>query len=135
MKKTLVTMLTLFLMTGCTTESGNPEDIPSSIHTAEGTPIRLVYERMWEYSAHGESEDTEYIRKVLEAIESLKTGAETQIMTEDYTDIIRIYYEGDLSDCFEFEENNLVDGGKRYRVEGNLSGLRKLLEECLEEEQ
>lgn len=135
MKKTLVTMLTLFLMTGCTTESGNPEDIPSSIHTAEGTPIRLVYERMWEYSAHGESEDTEYIRKVLEAIESLKTGAETQIMTEDYTDIIRIYYEDDLSDCFEFEENNLVDGGKRYRVEGDLSGLRSLLNECLEEEQ
>ena len=131
MKKMMVLMMALLVLGACSTKKTKDDKTP--IQSKEQAPVRMTYDRMWEYSAHAESEDSEYICEVLEMITSFKKGEETDIVTEDFTDIITFYYADDTSERFVFEENSLVENEKRYSVEGNLSGLRGLLEKCLEE--
>ena len=130
MKKTTILMMTLLALSSCAVEE-SPTGTP--VPTKDEMPVRMTYDRMWEYSAHGESEDSEYIREILEMIRSFQTGEESQTMTEDFTDVIIFFYADDSLIRYEFEESNLVEDGKRYRVEGDLSGLRKLLERSLGE--
>ena len=130
MKKATILMMTLLALSSCAVEE-SPTGTP--VPTKDEMPVRMTYDRMWEYSAHGESEDSEYIREILEMIRSFQTGEESQTMTEDFTDVIIFYYADDSLVRYEFEESNLVEDGKRYRVEGDLSGLRKLLERSLGE--
>ena len=131
MKKMMTLMMTLLVLSGCNAESNAQSNTP--VPVKDGEPVRMVYDRMWEYGAHGESEDSEYINEVLELIRSFRTGEESEVCTEDFTDVITFYYADGMSERFEFEEYNLVENGKRYLVEGDLSGLRRLLERCLED--
>ena len=127
----MITILTLCILASCSTKK-EAETLP--VEVKEGSPVRMTYRRMWEYSAKGESEDPDYINEVLSFIRSFQIGEESQMVWEDYTDIITIFYADGSEVSYEFEENNLVENGRRLKVQGNLSGLRTLLERCLEEE-
>ena len=93
----------------------------------EPLPVRVTYQRMWEYSASGESTDPEVIRALLAGLDELKIGAETDMAVDDFGDIIRFEYPDGTVKTYEFEGDIIVkEDGTRNEVEG-LKSLRELL--------
>ena len=97
------------------TEENEPmADKAGGIWTRTDMPSHLRYDRMWEYSAHAETDDPEQIAAIVDAIKG--------ITVEDPVDYAM---------RLEFEEYNWVkDGKERYHVEG-LGALRNLLEDLM----
>lgn len=128
MKKMLLVAMAVAIMGAC---AGTQE---KTIETRDDMPMKLAYQRMWEYSAYGECEDPAFIQTVLETIKQLKIGEETQMAAEDYADVIDFIYADGSRERYEFEAGWIVmDDGKRYEVIGSLSALRKLLGALVEE--
>ncbi len=104
------------------------------IWTREDLPVRVVYERLWEYSAVGESEDPELLAALVAAVRALEPGQPSDTVVDDYTDRLcfffadgtelRLVLEGD---CW------LTDDETRYELRG-LDAVRALLDEILEAE-
>ncbi len=131
MKIYLTGILLLTGMSACTEEPGITDDTVE-ITVRRELPVKLEYDRMWIYGAYGESDDPEYIAKVTELIAAMELAEETDIVVEDYTDRITLVYADDTEVTYIFEEYNYVsEDGKRYIVNGDLSGLRTLLEELV----
>ena len=66
----------------------------NGIWTAEEMPVRIRYDRMWVYSDFAESTDPEMIGEIVDAIKELEVGAESQMATEDYTDLLTCTFDG-----------------------------------------
>ena len=104
----------------------------NGIWTAEEMPVRIRYDRMWVYSDFAESTDSEMIGEIVDAIKELEVGAESQMATEDYTDLLTFTFEDGTTERFEFENQCWVlEDHTRYEVDG-LPVLRTLLDEMLE---
>ena len=110
------------------------ESEAQEIWTATEMPVRLRYDRMWEYSDDAETSDPRMIAEIVEAIKELKVGESTDIAVDDYTDILTFTCPDGGMVRLEFEEQNWVAADNtRYQVEG-LSNLRSILEEMMNEE-
>ena len=128
MKKILLIAMVMAIMGACAGTQEKP------IAIRDDMPMKLAYQRMWEYSAYGESEDPAFIQTVLETIKQLQIGKETQMAADDYTDVIDFIYADGSRERYEFEAEWIVmDDGKRYEVIGSLSALRRLLDTLVEE--
>ena len=104
------------------------------IWTATEMPVRLRYDRMWEYSDYAETSDPGMIGEIVDAVKTLKVGEATDMAVDDYTDFLTFTFPDGGMVRLEFEEQNWVTAdNKRYHVEG-LSNLRSLLEEMMNEE-
>ena len=90
--------------------------------------VKMEYLRRYEYGADYECEDKEIIKKLLELIENLKIGNKSDMMTEDYTDILIFTYEDGTKDTYEFEADNIVIDDTRYEVNG-LREIRAILDQ------
>ena len=101
------------------------------IWTTDETPTRIRYDRYWEYGDYVDIEDPETIAAIVQIIQGMKVGEKTNIITDDYTDILTFYFADEGMIRLEFEEQNWVHNGDRYHVDG-LGALRSLLTEVME---
>jgi hypothetical protein len=120
-------LLSASLLSACTTATEVPKE------TADKPfPVKVTYQRMWEYSASGESTDPEVIQALLNGLDGLKIGAETNMAVDDFGDIIRFEYPDGSERVYEFEGDIIVnEDGTRNEVEG-LKSLRDLLNTLIE---
>lgn len=118
----VMALLSASLFCACTAATEAPKET-----TDKPFPVKVTYQRMWEYSASGESTDPEVIQALLNGLDGLKIGAETDMSVDDYGDIIRFEYPDGSVRVYEFEGDILVnEDGTRNEVEG-LNSLRELL--------
>lgn len=110
-------------------EDSKEEDLV--IWTAEEMPVRIQYDRYWEYGDYTVIEDPETIEAIVQVIKELRVGAKTNIMVDDFTDFLTFYFPDETSIRLEFEEQNWVKDGERYHVDG-LGPLREILNEVME---
>lgn len=97
-------------------------------------PVKVEYDRMWVYSARGESEDPELLAELTAALQSLKVGEPSELYVTDYTDVLTFTFPGGEQYRLEFEEQQWVTAGdKRFTVEG-LDRVRSILDTLLGEE-
>lgn len=123
----VMALLSASLLSACTTATEAPKEIND-----EPLPVKVTYQRMWEYSASGESTDPEVIQALLNGLDGLKIGAETDMSVDDYGDIIRFEYPDGSVKVYEFEGDIRVnEDGTRNEVEG-LNSLRDLLNTLIE---
>ena len=118
---------------------GTPASASESAADGEGPvlwpekemPVSLKYDRMWEYSAHAETEDPDTINRIVEAVRNLSVGEKADYIVEDFTDLLLFTFPDGSTYRLEFEEENWVtEGSGRLHVEG-LSELRALLDKLL----
>ena len=118
----VLVLLSVVLLSACAAATEAPQEIND-----EPLPVKVTYQRMWEYSASGESTDPEVIQALLNGLDGLKIGAETDMSVDDYGDIIRFEYPDGSVKVYEFEGDILInEDGTRNEVEG-LNSLRELL--------
>ena len=115
------------------TEENEPmADKAGGIWTRTDMPSHLRYDRMWEYSAHAETDDPEQIAAIVDTIKGITVEDPVDYAVEDYTDILTFSFDDGTTMRLEFEEYNWVkDGKERYHVEG-LGALRNLLEDLMD---
>ena len=107
-------------------EAGDPALWPYS-----DMPVKVRYDRMWEYSDYAESEDQQVIDGLVAAIKDLNIGEPVEYAVDDYTDILTFTFSDGRTCRLEFEENNWVtDTDERYHVDG-LDKLRSQLDDLL----
>ena len=145
MKYTIIVLLTL-LLAGCgaparpAAETAPPEIAPpaeteeTALWTREDLPVAVRYDRRWIYSAMAESEDPELIAACVDAIRTIRLGAVSEYVTEDYTDFVTFTFADGSTVTLEFEERNAVlpDGTRREAESTGLRLLRSLLNDMLE---
>ena len=123
----VLALLSVVLLGACAAATEAPQEIND-----EPLPVKVTYQRMWEYSASGESTDPEVIRALLAGLDELKIGAETDMAVDDFGDIIRFEYPDGTVKTYEFEGDIIVkEDGTRNEVEG-LKSLRELLNTLIE---
>ena len=123
----VMALLSTSLFCACTAATEAPQEIND-----EPLPVKVTYQRMWEYSASGESTDPEVIQALLNGLDGLKIGAETNMAVDDFGDIIRFEYPDGSERVYEFEGDIIVnEDGTRNEVEG-LKSLRDLLNTLIE---
>ena len=89
-----------------------------AIWTALNLPVSVRYDRMWEYGDFAESTDPAFIRDLVDAVIALDVGEETDIQTDDFTDILTFSFENGTEVCLEFENQYWVTEDQiRYNVE------------------
>ena len=104
-----------------------------AVWTASELPVRLRYDRMWEYGACFEITDAGLIEQVVAALKSLEVKGSTDVCVDDYTDILTFTFADGGVTRLEFEDQSWVtEANERLRVEG-LSRLRSVLDAALEE--
>ena len=109
-------------------------DSNNGIWTRTDMPVSLRYDRMWEYSAFGETEDPEEIAAIVDALRKIEIGKPVDYAVDDYTDILTFHFEDGTDLRLEFEEENWVkDRQERFHAEG-LETLRRMLDGLIEEE-
>ena len=109
-----------------------PESVPENgIWTKEEMPVSVRYDRMWVYSASGETKDPEVLKELVDAVRALEIGEKSEWITEDYTDILSFRFADGDTLRLEFEDQSWVRAdGERYEVSG-LDRLRAILETLL----
>lgn len=95
-------------------------------------PVKLRYDRYWEYGDYVETEDPAVIEAIIQVVKALRVGEKSEYMVDDFTDILTFTFPDGGMIRLEFEEYNWVVSGERYRVEG-LGALRHLLDQMIEE--
>ena len=113
-----------------------PEPVPENgIWTKEEMPVSVRYDRMWVYSAYGETKDPEVLKELVDAVRALEIGEKSEWITEDYTDILTFTFADGDTLRLEFEDQCWVKAdGERYEVSG-LDRLRAILETLLPDTQ
>lgn len=130
MKRTLCLLIALLLLLS---SAALGEDVPSPLWpVGDSAPVKLRYDRMWAYSAYGETGDPELIAAVVEAVKRIAVGESTDICVDDYTDILTFTFEDGSEYRLEFEADIWVGEG-RFLVEG-LEDVRRLLDGLIEDE-
>lgn len=142
-------LLLVLALTGCGAPAASPASSDSGSAPAESAsapqeetalwpwteePVKVEYDRMWEYSARGESEDPELLAALTAAIQNLSVGAPTNMAVTDYTDLLTFTFADGSQYRLEFEEQMWVrEDGQRCTVEG-LRQVRSILDMLLGED-
>ena len=147
----LTLLLSLMLLTGCAAPASNPAASASDAQSAPAEsvsapqeapvlwpwteePVKVEYDRMWEYSARGESEDPSLLAALTAAVQSLEVEDPSEVYVEDYTDVLTFTFADGEQYRLEFEEQQWVaENGQRYTVEG-LKQVRSILDTLLGED-
>ena len=113
-----------------------PEPVPENgIWTKEEMPVSVRYDRMWVYSASGETKDPEVLKDLVDALLMLEAGEKSDMFTEDYTDILTFTFADGDTLRLEFEDQCWVKADdERYEVTG-LDQVRTILEAILPDTQ
>ena len=67
----VLALLSVVLLGACAAATEAPQEIND-----EPLPVKVTYQRRWEYSAIGESTDPEVIQALLNGLDELKIGAD-----------------------------------------------------------
>ncbi len=94
------------------------------------TPVSVRYDRMWEYGDYAETTDPEMIASLVDAIRALELGGYSDMVTDDYADILTFCFEDGTELRIEFENQCWVDGELRQEVYG-LDAVRAVLDEII----
>ena len=139
MKKILLALV-LLLLSGCAAKNTAPSPAPEPpegrtapgiLWTRDDMPVSVEYYRMWEYGAEAESDDPALIADLVDAIRAVGLGAETDWVTEDYTDIVTFRFEDGSTLRFEFENQCYVSEDQvRYEADG-LGRVRAILNDMI----
>lgn len=147
----LTLLLSLTLLTGCAVPTSAPAAPGSAAQSAPAEsvsafqeapvlwpwteePVKVEYDRMWEYSARGESEDPSLLAALTAAVQNLEVGDPSELYVEDYTDVLTFTFADGSTHRLEFEEHQWVaEDGQRYTVEG-LRQVRSILDTLLGED-
>lgn len=81
-------------------------------------PIKVIYQRNYEYSAIFETEDKEIIDSLKNALNEIEIVSESEMAVDDYDDIITFVMSNGDTHTVRFEYKRLVKNGKRYNVNG-----------------
>lgn len=81
-------------------------------------PVKLIYQRNYEYSAVYESNDKETITALIAALDNIEVVSESELFVDDYDDIITFVSESGEKSTVIFEYKRLVKDNKRYEVNG-----------------
>lgn len=98
---------------------------------------KITYQRMWEYSLIGETEDPEKIKEIMKAIDEVVVSNEkVDIAIDDYGDLIIIEFKDGEKKTYYYEENYYVDQATNdhYKVSSGLRKLRAVLNELVSKE-
>lgn len=143
MKRILTGIVAITLLSACTAQGAEQRqadttaqtDATSEIWTTDKTPTKVRYDRMWEYSASGETDDPAFISALVTSIKNLKVGNPTPMATDDFTDFVSFTFEGETEPLkLQFEDQCWVtDQNTRYEVEG-LKKVRQLLDQLIDED-
>ncbi len=137
--------LAVLLVTLCACAPSGGESAPAAVSSSQApdglrvwseteTPVKLRYDRLWEYSAAAETEDAAVIADIVAALESIRVGQPSEWMVTDYTDVLCFTFADGHSLRLEFEGECWVsEDGKRYEAEG-LDTLRSRLDGLMEPE-
>ena len=114
--------------------TGSDADQPPELWTATEQPVKVRYDRMWEYSDYTESSDPAVITALVDAVKALEVGEPTDTVIDDYTDVVTFFFPDGGMLRLEFEEENWVTSdGTRYHADG-VFYVQRLLDELLEEQ-
>ena len=143
MKRILTGIVAITLLSACTAQGAEQRqadttaqtDATSEIRTTDKTPTKVRYDRMWEYSASGETDDPAFISALVTSIKNLKVGNPTPMATDDFTDFVSFTFEGETEPLkLQFEDQCWVKDQKtRYEVEG-IRDVRQLLDQLIDED-
>ncbi len=143
MKRILTGIVAITLLSACTAQGAEQRqadttaqtEATSEIWTMDKTPTKVRYDRMWEYSASGETDDPAFISALVTSIKNLKVGNPTPMATEDFTDLVSFTFEGETEPLkLQFEDQCWVtDQNTRYEVEG-IRDVRQLLDQLIDED-
>ena len=143
MKRILTGIVAVTLLCSCTAQGAEQRqadttaqtEATSEIWTTDKTPTKVRYDRMWEYSASGETDDPAFISALVTSIKNLKVGNPTPIATDDFTDFVSFTFEGETEPLkLQFEDQCWVKDQKtRYEVEG-IRDVRQLLDQLIDED-
>lgn len=143
MKRILTGIVAITLLSACTAQGAEQRqadttaqtEATSEIWTTDKTPTKVRYDRMWEYSASGETDDPAFISALVTSIKNLKVGNPTPMATDDFTDFVSFTFEGETEPLkLQFEDQCWVKDQKtRYEVEG-IRDVRQLLDQLIDED-
>jgi hypothetical protein len=143
MKRILTGIVAITLLSACTAQGAEQRqadttaqtEATSKIWTTDKTPTKVRYDRMWEYSASGETDDPAFISALVTSIKNLKVGNPTPMATDDFTDFVSFTFEGETEPLkLQFEDQCWVKDQKtRYEVEG-IRDVRQLLDQLIDED-
>jgi hypothetical protein len=143
MKRILTGIVAITLLCACTAQGAEQRqadttaqtEATSEIWTTDKTPTKVRYDRMWEYSASGETDDPAFISALVTSIKNLKVGNPTPMATDDFTDFVSFTFEGETEPLkLQFEDQCWVTDQKtRYEVEG-IRDVRQLLDQLIDED-
>ena len=143
MKRILTGIVAVTLLCSCTAQGVEQRqadttaqtEATSEIWTTDKTPTKVRYDRMWEYSASGETDDPAFISALVTAIKNLKVGNPTPMATDDFTDFVSFTFEGETEPLkLQFEDQCWVKDQKtRFEVEG-IRDVRQLLDQLIDED-
>ena len=143
MKRILTGIVAITLLSACTAQGAEQRqadttaqtEVTTEIWTTDKTPTKVRYDRMWEYSASGETDDPAFISALVTSIKNLKVGNPTPMATDDFTDFVSFTFEGETEPLkLQFEDQCWVKDQKtRYEVEG-IRDVRQLLDQLIDED-
>lgn len=108
--------------------------VTQEIWNASENPVKLRYDRMWEYGDYAETDDADTIKAVVHAIGKLQVGEPTDMGVDDFTDILTFEFKDGTTARLVFEDNIWVkEDDERYIVEG-IDDVRGLLDKVILED-
>ena len=72
--------------------TGSDAEEPPELWTATEQPVKVRYDRMWEYSDSAESSDPAVISALVDAVKALEVGEPTDTVIDDYTDVVTFFF-------------------------------------------
>ena len=108
--------------------------VTQEIWAASEMPVKLRYNRMWEYGDYAETDDADTIKAIVHAIGKLQVGELTDMGVDDFTDILTFEFKDGSTARLVFEDNIWVkEDDERYIVEG-IDDVRSLLDKVIMED-
>jgi rhodanese-related sulfurtransferase len=108
--------------------------VTKEIWNTSEIPVKLRYDRMWEYGDYAETDDADTINALVHAIGKLQVGEPTDMGVDDYTDILTFEFKDGSTSRLIFEDNIWVkEDDERYIVEG-IDDFRSLLDKVIMED-
>ncbi len=95
-----------------------PEKKISVIEETMDEPVKVIYQKNYEYSALFETEDKKIIQDLINALNKIKILSETNIAVDDYEDVITFVSADGETTTVRFECKRLLKNDKRYDVNG-----------------
>lgn len=142
MKKTLILLAALTLLTGCSADT-YPDDPPDSakapaetsavsdetpvVWDSEETPVKLTYTFMGETKEEYVCDDSALIGECVSALKEIKVGEPVDKQYTDQLEILKFEFKDSDAVTVKFEHKNFVCDSKRYSAE-NTRALYKVLD-------